>query len=253
MTHANMIRKTSRTVALISVLLALMFSSTVLLAQVNHLRSNPIGVRWPDETFTYGILTTGSPADSLSPMVRIVAVPGDSIAFDSLSAGTLVQYERLGEIQRLANEFRWEGEGFRVEHSGRKGWVNEQHLMIFAGFEPEPRTYPQRSFRRLGSNLVVLYSSRNSYMSFSSALALWTIDSARGEWMLRDLMLNAIETGLYMIPTIDSTSAGDKLVHVSSIGIDDDDMWGEKVTYEIRDLRLFTVKREQVREHRTDD
>jgi hypothetical protein len=253
MTLLHSILKSSRVTAALAGTVTVVLGSACACAQVSHVGTDSISVSQPDEALAFGILSAGSPLDSLRPMVKLVAVPGDSTPSDSLPAGTPMKYVRLDEMQRAVDEFNWDREWFRLEYSGKMGWVNEEQLMIFSGLGPESPSNPERCFRRNGAHLVVLYSSRSLASSFSSALALWSKDSLRGRWTLRDLVLDPVACGLYMIPVIDSTSEGETRIHISSIGIDDDDMWGERVTYEIRGTRLIAVRREPVREHRTDD
>ncbi len=83
---------------------------------------------WFGEIMKYGIVTSGTPDDTLRPMAPVYAYPGDSTVVDSLRVGRAVKYERLSELTRtppikLASDDRYRGEWFKVELADLGGWL----------------------------------------------------------------------------------------------------------------------------------
>lgn len=161
---------------------------------------------WFGEIWEYGIVSSGTPGDTLRPMVPLFASPGESTVVDSLRAGTPVKYERLSVLRRippttLTGDKAFGGEWFRVKSNEATGWLPDFDLMTLLGTERVRD--PNRYFRLVhGASCVAVYSSGQSSSTAEAVLTYWKGEA--NQWVLKDEILNAVECGLYVAPIIDS-------------------------------------------------
>jgi hypothetical protein len=214
---------------------------------------------WYGEIWEYGIVSTGTPGDTLRPMVPLYTEPGDSTAVDSIRVGTFIKYERLSELKRvapisLANDRAFKGEWFRVNAKDANGWLRHKNLMTFLGSDwgRDPTRHCQTF---AGGSVLAAYVSGQYWNSWAGAVALWVRDSRNNRWILGDVVLNAFACGLYTFPVIDSfvdeyeqhkrvaTNA-----YLRSIGGDAGESWGERVIFRIAGDTLTIIHREDFHE-----
>lgn len=209
-----------------------------------------------DHIKSYGLTAPPKQTNKSIDKVPIYAEPIESIAMDSLQVYQFVRYERLSEIE---NKPYWaprkehrlaDGEWFKVNHDGKSGWLPDNNLMTFSsGF----REYELDSFFDVYKHQIAfcLYSSGQYESAISSALTVWERIQPENIWVLRDIKINPIEQGLYMIPKIDSVYSEDRInlnIRISAIGGDVGEIWGSRVVYLFKNDELIFEKQETVSE-----
>jgi hypothetical protein len=208
-----------------------------------------------DEIRCFGIIASsgrGSACTSLS-QIPIYADPELSEQVDSIPSWTIVKYERLSEIRRIPywaarrTDRLPEGERFRIMYDSSVGWIGENDLMTFSSLWKQYSTenYLKVHQPKTGNIVAVaVYSNGQAESAICCALTIW--EWVTSIWKLRELLVQPIGSGLYMIPQIDSLYSGEDgslMIQLSSLGGDEEDRWGGYVLYSYTENGLVLVKR----------
>ncbi len=123
------------------------------------------------------------------------------------------------------------------------------NLMTMVGAD-WPRHLQQRYRTLRGAHAVALYMSGQFSTSLTAAATLWTRDRSNERWILADVVLNALDCGLYVRLAIDSVKyeESEALIYTRSFGADAGDAWGERVTLRVLGDSLTVISREDFHE-----
>lgn len=219
------------------------------MAFVPKSNAQPIAVSF-QEIWDYGIVTAYPRNDTAGLPVCLYASPYDSTVVDTLMSGSAVKYRRLSVIDRvpaikLLLGGKNTGEWFFIETPKGEGWLPDQNLMTLLGADwGRDPTRVCKSF--CGGHAIALYTAGQFWTSSAMSAAYWQRIRGDEVWVLRDVLMDVLSTGLYVGASLDSIvcTKSDTLIFVRSIGGDGGDIWGEQATCTLTNGKLEVIHRE---------